>query len=130
MLSTAGVTIAGSSDGKAFFPAYGCDRFALGQVEYRGTLSLDFGFGSPDWDDDGWDDVEIDLSPTWVVFFDAARGWAYPEPAFGGGERDTGLLYDAGVGLLLGDVGIYAALPLNGDVEQEPRFFVRLGRRF
>ena len=37
---------------------------------------------------------------------------------------------DAGLGFLLGDLGIYAALPLNDDVEQEPRFFVRLGRRF
>ena len=77
----------GAHDGERFFPAYGCDRFALAQVEYRGTLSLDFGFGDPDWDDDWWDDVYIDLSPTWIVFFDAGRGWAYDEPAFPG-ERD------------------------------------------
>lgn len=121
---------AGTHDGDRYFPAYGCDRFALGQVEYRGTLSLDFGFGDPDWDDDDWwDEVEIDLSPTWVVFFDAGRGWGYDEPALSG-SRDTGMLYDAGVGFLIGDVGLYAALPLNGDVEQEPRFFLRLGRRF
>lgn len=125
---------AGTHAGERFFPAYGCDRFALVQAEYRGALSLDFGFGDPDWDredrdDDWWDDIEVDLSPTWAVFFDAGRGWAFAEPAFGG-ERDTGTLYDAGVGLLLGDVGLYAALPLNGGVEQEPRFFLRLGRRF
>lgn len=121
---------AGTHDGDRYFPAYGCDRFALGQVEYRGTLSLDFGFGDPDWDDDDWwDEVYVDLSPTWVVFFDAARGWAFDEPAFPG-DRDTGMLYDAGAGFLLGDVGLYAALPLNGGVEQEPRFFIRLGRRF
>ena len=121
---------AGSHDGTRYFPAYGCDRFALGQAEYRGTLSLDFGIGDPDWDDDDWwDEVRIDLSPTWVVFFDAARGWAYEEPAFGG-DRDTGALFDTGIGFLIGDLGIYGALPLNGGVEQEPRFFVRLGRRF
>ncbi len=120
---------AGVHAGERYFPAYGCDRFALGQVEYRGSLSLDFGFGDPDWDDDWWDGVRVDLSPTWVVFFDAARGWAYAEPALGG-DRGTGMLYDAGVGFLIENVGIYAALPLNGDVEQEPRFFIRLDRRF
>jgi hypothetical protein len=111
-----------------YYPAYGCDRFALGQVEYRGDLSLYFGMGDPDDDDDWWDYVEIDFEPTWVVFFDAAQGWAYEDGL--GADRDTGLLYDAGVGLLLDDLGFYMALPLNGDVEQEPRFFVRLGRRF
>lgn len=122
---------AGTHDGDRYFPAYGCDRFALGQVEYRGSLSLDFGLGDPDWDDEDewWEEVRIDLSPTWVVFLDAGRGWGYAEPAFTG-RRDTGTLYDAGVGLLLGDAGIYAALPLNGGVDQEPRFFIRLGRRF
>lgn len=122
--------LVGSVGEDRYFPAYGCDRFALGQVEYRGDLSLDFGFGEPDYDDgDWWDDVDVDLSPTWVVFFDAARGWAYPDPAFGP-ERDTGTLYDVGVGFLIDKLGFYAALPLNGSVEQEPRFFIRLGRRF
>ncbi|HUG39783.1 MAG TPA: polymer-forming cytoskeletal protein [Longimicrobiales bacterium] len=122
---------AGTHDGDRYFPAYGCDRMALGQVEYRGSLSLDFGIGDPDWDEDDewWEEVRVDLSPTWVVFLDAGRGWAYDEPAFGG-DRDTGTLYDAGVGFLFGDVGIYVALPLNGGVDQEPRFFIRLGRRF
>ncbi len=120
----------GYSGAKPFFTSYGCDRFALAQVEYRGNLSLDFGFGEPDYDDDDWwDDVNIDLSPTWVVFFDAGRGWAYGTPALEG-DRDTGTLFDAGVGFLIDELGIYAALPLNGDVEQEPRFFIRLGRRF
>jgi len=102
----------------------------MGQIEYRGGLSLDFGFGDPDYDDDDWwDDVDIDLSPTWVVFFDAAQGWSYNDPLTGAGQG-TGMLYDAGVGFLIDDLGFYVALPLNGDIEQEPRFFVRLGRRF
>ncbi len=111
-----------------YFPAYGCDRFALGQVEYRGNLSLYFGWGDPDYDDEWWDYMEVDIDPTWVVFFDAAHGWAYRDAL--APDRDTGLLYDAGVGLLLDELGVYMALPLNGDVEQQPRFFVRLGRRF
>ena len=114
-----------------FYTRYGCDRFVLGQVEYRGDLSLDFGVGAPDFDDedDGWGGVEIDFSPTWVVFFDAARGWSYGDPLSGVG-RETGPLYDAGVGLLFDDLGFYVAVPLNGDVAQEPRFLIRLGQRF
>ena len=120
----------GRVEEESFYPTYGCDRFALAQVEYRGELSLDFGFGDPDYDDDEWwGVVDIDMSPTWVVFFDAGRGWGYDSDLLGG-ERNTGTLTDAGLGFLLGDLGIYAALPLSGDVEQEPRFFVRLGRRF
>ncbi len=119
----------GQADEASFYAAYGCDRFALAQVEYRGELALDFGFGEPDYDDDWWGGVDIDMSPTWVVFFDAGRGWSYPSELMGD-DRNTGTLMDAGLGFLLGDLGIYAALPLNGDVDQEPRFFVRLGRRF
>lgn len=123
-------TAVGRRDGAEFFPSYGCDRFALAQVEYRGDLSLDFGFGDPDYhDDDWWDDVRVDLSPTWVVFFDAGQGWAFEDPVLGP-DRDTGVLFDAGFGFLLDKLGIYAALPLNGDVDQEPRFFLRWGRRF
>lgn len=120
----------GSRGTARYFPSYGCDRFALAQVEYRGSLAFDVGFGEPDYEDeDDWVDyVDIDLEPTWVVFFDAGHGWAYDDGLRG--DRDTGTLFDAGVGFLLDELGIYMALPLNGDVEQEPRFFLRLGRRF
>lgn len=122
--------VTGRHESDRFYTRYGCDRFVLGQVEYRGGLSLDFGFGDPDYDDsDWWDDIDIDLSPTWVVFFDAAQGWSYDD-ALSGMANNTGMLYDAGVGFLIDDLGFYMALPLNGDVDQEPRFFVRLGRRF
>lgn len=119
----------GSVEGAPFHPSYGCDRFVLGQVEYRGTLSLDFGFGDRDdhWD---WWDVDIDLAPTWVLFFDAGRGWGYAaDPAFEA-DRTTGTLLDAGAGFLLGDLGVYVALPLNDEVKQEPRILLRLDRRF
>lgn len=124
----------GSHDDQRYFPAYGCDRFALGQVEYRGRLSLDFGFG--DWHKEDhrhrwWDDVYIDASPTWVVFLDAGRGWASADPLLAdGATRDTGTMVDAGLGILFGRLGVYAALPLNSDVEQKPRFMLRWGPRF
>lgn len=119
----------GSRGTAQYFPTYGCDRFALAQVEYRGGLAVDFGFGDPDDEDDDWIDyVDIDLEPTWVVFMDVGQGWAYDDGR--SPDRDTGTLVDAGIGFMLDELGIYAALPLNGDVEQEPRFFIRLGRRF
>jgi hypothetical protein len=117
----------GSRGTSQYYPAYGCDRFALGQVEYRGDLSFHFSWGDSD-DEDWWDYMEVDADPNWVVFFDAGQGWAFEDAL--GPDRDTGLLYDAGLGLLLDEFGVYMALPLNGDVRQEPRFFVRLGRRF
>lgn len=134
---------AGSHREQRFFPAYGCDRFAVAQVEYRGGLSLDLGFGddrrdraadrraADRWDREWWErDWDVDLDPSWVVFLDAGRGWAYADPTLGLDDRSTGTLYDVGLGLLFGDLGIYAAMPLNEEVEQEPRFLVRLGRRF
>lgn len=121
----------GSFGGTAFHPAYGCDRFALGQVEYRGRLSIGLDLGEPDWDDDDWwDEVDFDLDPVWVAFFDVGRGWAEQDDPIEDYRLDTGTLYDVGLGLLLGDLGIYAALPLNDEVEQDVRFFLRLGRRF
>lgn len=116
-----------------YFPAYGCDRFALGQIEYRGNLSLDLGFGEPrrERPSDWWHDISIDTRPTWVVFMDAGRGWAMADPVLGGGgSRDTGTLVDAGLGFLIGKLGFYAAVPLNSDVEQSPRFHLRWGSRF
>ena len=110
-----------------FFPYYGCDRMALFSAEYRG--GFDFHFGGPHvWDeDDDWD-WDVDAHPNWVVFFDAARGWAH-DAAKARGAGDTETLYDAGAGILLGDVGIYGAVPLTGE-DRGLRFFVRLGARF
>jgi len=122
----------GSRDGVTFYPGFGCDRFVLGQIEFRGHFSLDLGFGEPDRDDEergGWWDHDIDLSPRWMVFLDAGQGWSYDD-GVPGGQVTTGRLYDAGAGFLIDDVGVYFAVPLNEGVERDARFFVRLQRRF
>lgn len=111
----------------AFFPYYGCDRAALFSAEYRG--GFDFHWSLRDaWDED--DDWKWDVSanPNWVVSFDAARGWAHSESKQRG-AYDTETLYDVGAGLLIGDLGIYGAVPLTGE-DRSLRFFIRVGPRF
>ena len=110
-----------------FFPYYGCDRAAMFSAEYRGGINFHWG-GLSTWDeDDDWN-WDFDANPNWVVFFDAARGWAHPESK-ARGAADTETLYDVGAGFLLGDFGIYAAVPLTGE-DRDLRFFIRLGPRF
>jgi hypothetical protein len=109
------------SGGERFFASYGCDRFALAQVEYRGGFDVRWGRGDPA--ERGWD---IDTSVDWTVFFDAARGWALGDDP---NRADTETLYDAGAGVILGGFGIYGAVPLTGE-DRELRLFVRLGPRF
>ena len=124
-------TSAVSSDdasGNLFFPYYGCDRMALFSAEYRGGFDFHWGgFDAWDDDDDEWK-WDVNASPNWIVFFDAARGWAHDESKLRG-ATDTETLYDVGAGILLGDIGIYTAVPLTGE-DRGLRFFVRLGPRF
>jgi hypothetical protein len=113
---------------QVFFPYYGCDRMALFSAEYRGGFDFHWGgFDMWDEDDDHWD-WDFNASPNWIVFFDAARGWANDDARLRGAS-DTETLYDVGAGILLGDVGIYTAVPLTGE-DRSLRFFVRLGPRF
>jgi hypothetical protein len=112
-----------------FFPSYGCDRFALGSVEYRGGFDLDFGGDFDFWgnrdDRRSW---HVDASPNWMLFFNAGKGWAVGDSRTRGAV-DTEVLYDAGAGVMLGDIGFYAAIPLTGN-DRDVRFLVRLGARF
>lgn len=117
---------------RMYYPSYGCDRFALFQAEYRGRLSLDFGFGGDSWHEDHWHDWrdwDWDVNPSWLVFFDAGRGWTNDAGGLAGLSRDTGWLYDAGLGLLLDRLGFYVAFPLT-DGGGGARFFARLDHRF
>jgi hypothetical protein len=113
------------------FAGYGCDRVALFQAEYRGNLSfnLDFG-GNNDWDEGwGWYPT-TSINPSWSIFFDAGRGWTVAEPGtpgyLGPGSKT---LMDLGVGLYLGDLGIYWAWPLSGE-DRDVNFFIRIDHRF
>ena len=127
------------------FTNYGCDRSALFQAEYRGHFGVRWETGDEDRDRDGIEDdrgsgserwawkARRGVSPRWVAFFDAGRGWAYGAT----GEPDlsrpgTQTLMDLGFGLLLGEgLGIYVALPLNDDApDRGANFFIRLSRRF
>jgi hypothetical protein len=131
----AGIVTTGAA-ATEYYPSYGCDRVALLQAEYRGGMSLDFGWlrdGLDHWNDSradwGWhgdQDWNVDLG--WVVFFDAGQGWGFGRPDLPG-HTTTDPLYDAGVGLTLGDVGFYWAAPL-ADGGGPSRFFIRLGYRF
>jgi hypothetical protein len=108
-------------------PFYGCDRFALFQAEYRGALNLRTGFGTADHPPAEGRHADRHR-PSWVVFFNAGRAWAAGE--WGDlARRDSPTLYDAGLGLLLGQAGVYWAVPM-GDEARGSRLFVRLERRF
>lgn len=114
---------------KSYFPYYGCDRTAMLSAEYRGGFDFHFG-GFGHWDDEDGEERRLDLDshPNWILFFDAGRGWARGESK-ARGAADTGALYDAGAGIVIGDVGIYGAVPLTGS-ERGVKFFVRIGPRF
>lgn len=118
--------------GETWYPQYGCDSFALFQVEWRGDLVSglswsDLGLGgrrADDEDDGGWTDAGIfsgDLG--WVVFADMGAGWSDR------GEERTAV--DIGAGLTFGQFGVYAAMPVD---EEDGRgglnIFVRLAPRF
>lgn len=110
-----------------------CDRIALGQLEYRRDLKLDFASGLSFWPHlarHAHGDV------TWVLFADAGRGWMV------GSATSDGLTYahgdipalatfrtDMGLGLDIAGVGIYAAKALSAGAEPV-NFFFRLKHRF
>ncbi len=113
------------------YAGYGCDRVALFQAEYRGSISFDLGFGDDEEWNEGWGWApSVSIDPSWSVFFDAGRGWSLAEegtPARLGPDSET--LMDVGVGFFLGDIGLYWAWPLNGE-DRDSNFFVRLSHRF
>jgi hypothetical protein len=117
-----------------FYPRYGCDGFALLQVEYRGDMAfrLDLGGWGEDEDEEyadessdwgGWSGIAADVG--WVFFVDAGRGWR----GASGYDEDTAV--DLGAGILVGDLGIYFAVPVaDGREGTGVNFFIRLAPRF
>ena len=122
-----------------FYPRYGCDSFALFQAEYRGDMSfhLDLGRWDDEDDDRGYGDEGyaeggggrgrgIDADFGWVFFVDAGAGWS-TEP----GSYDEDTAVDVGAGILVGDLGIYFAVPVaDGRERGGLNFFIRLAPRF
>lgn len=108
-----------------------CDRIALAQVEYRGRLHIDLG----DWREDSGRYIGARSEASWVLFFDAGRGWMVGPPS-GETTYDRGSLpsidtfrSDVGLGFDAGGLGIYAAKALTRP-EEPVNFFLRLHRRF
>ena len=121
----------------AFYASYGCDRFALAQAEYRGKLHFMFDWNGNNGDGDGGDEGQADdegrggrrwhygawdSNISWVAFMDAGRAWSHTA----GLDEETAV--DAGFGVVVGQVGVYGAVPLEGG--RGVTLFVRLNPRF
>jgi len=102
---------------------YGCDRVALVQLEYQAA----FPYLSRKAQSLGRS-LNVEHSVRWVVFFDAGRAWTEPDAAEDRGRGQGDFSADAGLGLRLGGLGLYWAVPLSSS-GQGLNFFVRLGRR-
>jgi outer membrane protein assembly factor BamA len=106
-------------------PYYGCDRSVLIQAEGRVALGSGFSLGRL-----LGLDFELLTTPELVIFADAGRAWIEEESL---GERvETGsgaFRYDAGLGIRLGRLGAYLAVPFSEEGSDGPNFFIRLGPR-
>lgn len=112
-----------------FYPYYGCDRFVHVQIEVAGYFGFAIGRGEQrrnPWRGPGG--MNLRLVPQWVVFANGAQGWSHLE-GFYPGVRDEDFVYDAGAGIVFGNVGGYVAYPLNTP-EKKLRVAIRLERRF
>ncbi len=105
-----------------------CDRIAMAQVELRQAMDWDFLHRGDRW----WS--LSDLTPAWVVFADAGRGWTTPDDA-GAVSHGRGLpplssfRTSIGAGLDLGNIGVYFAKSVSTP-DEAVNVVVRLGRRF
>jgi hypothetical protein len=110
-------------NGAVFFPAYGCDRAVLVQLEHHGAFPyarrLLEPLGAARYVGDAFG---------WVLFFDAGRAWIDAAERGGRTRGQDDFAADAGLGVRLGHVGVYWALPLSGTV-RGVNFFIRLGPR-
>lgn len=124
-------TVDGESVRTPVFAGYGCDRIALFQLEYRHDffVGLDLGPDDDEWNDD-WDWYPVvDFSPSLAFFFNAGRGWALDDEGVLPTRVDTETLMDLGVGIYLGDLGMYWAWPLR-DGGRSANFYLRIDHRF
>jgi hypothetical protein len=106
-----------------FFPHYGCDRAVLLQFEYQAGFPflprLGRSLGLP---------LDFGQQVRWAALLDAGHAWIEPGSR-GGRDAEAGFAADAGLGVRIGQLGFYWAVPLS-DHGSGVNFFVRLGRRF
>ena len=105
-----------------FFLYYGCDRALLGQAMVERTLpfirplgrslGLNFDFGH---------------EPALALFVDVGRAWIEDGALRSRETGESSFAVDGGLGIRLGRVGLYWALPISDD--GGPNFFVRIGPR-
>jgi len=132
VLTCAGTRAEGPAPSPAGIPAQ-CERFALGQVEYRGEIGSAL-FGLLDQERRrrrlGWG-----RSAEWVMFADVGRGWLVG-PRLGDLQYQAGSFpslltfrADVGIGIRLDDLGLYMAKSVT-DPRTPVNFFARLQPRF
>lgn len=108
---------------ETFFPYYGCDRTVLVQLGFEQNLPFIGALGRRF----GWD-FDLGAGPALALFMDAGRAWIETDALNGRADGVEDFVVDAGVGIRLGRVGVYFAVPLSGRAE-DANFFVRLGPR-
>jgi hypothetical protein len=110
------------------YPAYGCDRIGLFQVELQGYLPIGWSPDPeryPDWETRSL----LEVRPAWALFAGVGRGSVVDDLLPHDLRVDSPTRADVGVGIFVGPLGLYWAYPLNrGD--RGLNFFVRLGHRF
>jgi cytoskeletal protein CcmA (bactofilin family) len=114
------LTASGSDSAYAY---YGCDRMALVQVEYQAGFPLALRLGDLIGLRHGFTNAV-----RWAAFFDAGRAWSEAEARAGRGGGSSEFSADAGLGIRVGALGIYWAVPLSGS-GNGVNFFVRIGPR-
>ena len=110
------------------FPYYGCDRYVLLQAQVVGYFGFRLGGTNRRNAWQGPGGFNFNVVPQWTVFFDAGRGWTNLDDTFPG-VRDEDWRYDVGGGLLIDQLGVFAAYPLEGP-NKTVKFVLRLQQRF
>jgi hypothetical protein len=108
-----------------------CQRAAIAQVEIRQALDFDW----YEWDRGRWWQPGGDVTPSWVVYAEAGRGW--PDPYSTGLDLDSdagmppfsSFRTTVGIGIDFGSLGLYLA-KAAGNSKESANVIVRLGRRF
>ncbi|HEU5208537.1 MAG TPA: BamA/TamA family outer membrane protein [Longimicrobiales bacterium] len=111
-------------NGDGAYPFYGCDRLALVQLEYQAS----FPFAGRLGDQLGLD-LDLARAVRWSLFFDAGRAWIEGDARAGRSRGADDFFADTGLGIRIGPLGLYGAIPISGR-GHDFNFFVRIGQRF